>query len=267
MSCNSKIISVISWKGGVGKTTSAVNLSAYIKMQNKRVCVVDLDPQHSMSNHFGVYPGHLKNKPTVYDLLSAVMEDMDDGDLNELVHKAIYKTEAIDLIPATAKLSALDKVLPTATCREQVLKTILSYIRDEYDYIFIDCHPGGDLFAINALTASDSVLIPVEAHIMSSDGLEQVEKMIKTVQRHLNPNLTIEGIIITKFQRNTNCCRRIKGIVEEKFGDRIHIFNDLIKFSIKVAEAPEFGVSIHEYAPKSDVAISYANIANEVMNL
>lgn len=265
MSYNSKIISVISWKGRVGKTTSAVNLSAYIKMQNKKVCVVDLDPQHSMSNHFGVYPGHLKGKPTIYDLLSAVMDDFDENELSDLVHRAIVKTEAIDLIPATAKLSALDKIMPTATCREQILKNVLSYISNEYDYIFIDCHPGGDLFAINALTASNTVLIPVEAHIMSSDGLEQVEKMIKTVQKHLNPNLSIEGIIITKFQQNTNCCKRVKSIVEERFGDRIHIFDDKIKYSIKVAEAPEFGVSIHEYAPKSDAALCYANIAKEVM--
>ena len=260
-----KIIAIISWKGGVGKTTSAVNISSYIQQQGKRVCTVDLDPQHSMSNHFGVYPGHLRNRPTAYDLLCAAIDDTDSEEMSELVHASICKTTTVDLIPATPKLSALDKVLPTATCREQLLKNILSHIRDEYDYIFIDCHPGGDLFAVNALTAADTVLVPVEAHIMSSDGLDQVERMIRTVQRHLNPELRVEGIIITKFQQNTNCCKRIRSLVEENFGDRIHIFHDQIKYSIQVAEAPEFGISIHEYAPKIDAAQAYARIALEVM--
>ena len=261
----SKIIAIISWKGGVGKTTSAVNISSYIKMQSKRVCVVDLDPQHSMSKHFGIFPSQLKNRPTMYDLLNAAIDEASDTELNDITHKSIIKTTTVDLIPAIAKLSALDKVLPTATCREQLLKNILKFIRDEYDYIFTDCHPGGDLFAINALTAADMVIVPVEAHIMSSDGLEQVEKMIRTVQRHLNPNLQIEGIIITKFQQNTNCCKRIRDMVSENFGERIHIFEDNIKYSIKVAEAPEFGISIHEYAPQNDTAKAYANIALEVM--
>lgn len=261
----SKIIAIISWKGGVGKTTSVVNISSYIKMQNKRVCVVDFDPQHSMSKHFGIFPGQLKNRPTMYDLFNAAIDEASDTELNDITHKSIIKTTTVDLIPAIAKLSALDKVLPTATCREQLLKNILKFIRDEYDYIFIDCHPGGDLFAINALTAADMVIVPVEAHIMSSDGLEQVEKMIRTVQRHLNPNLQIEGIIITKFQQNTNCCKRIRDMVSENFGERIHIFEDNIKYSIKVAEAPEFGISIHEYAPQNDTAKAYANIALEVM--
>ena len=172
-----KIISIISWKGGIGKTSSAVNLSSYIKMQGNRVCVVDLDPQHSPSKHFGIYPGQLKNKATIYDLLYAAINDCDD-EMDDLVHKAIVKSTTVDVIPATPKLSALDKVLPTATCREQLLKGVLSYIKDEYDFIFIDCHPGGDLFVINALTASDSVILPVEAHILSTDGLDQVEKMI-----------------------------------------------------------------------------------------
>ncbi len=260
-----KTIAVISWKGGVGKTTSAVNISSYIKTQGKRVCAVDLDPQHSMSNHFGVYPGHLRNRPTTYDLLSAAIDECDSEEMNDLVHRSICKTSTVDLIPATAKLSALDKVLPTATCREQLLKNILVHIRDEYDYIFIDCHPGGDLFAINALTAADSVIIPVEAHIMSSDGLDQVERMIRTVQKHLNPTLSVEGIIITKFQQNTNCCKRIRSLVQENFGDRIHIFDDHIKYSIQVAESPEFGISIHEYAPNNDAARAYAKIALEVM--
>lgn len=260
-----KIISVVSWKGGVGKTTSAVNISSYIQMQGKRVCVVDLDPQHSLSNHLGIRPGYIQNHPSIYDLINAAIDECDDVQMNEMVHKAIFHSTTVDVIPATPKLSALDKVLPTATCREYLLKSILQHIRDEYDYLFIDCHPGGDLFAINALAASDTVLLPVEAHILSTDGFEQVEKMIRSVQKHLNPNLHIEGVIITKFQEQTNCCRQIYDLLKNQYGDRIHIFDDRIKYTIRVAEAPAFGVSIHEYAPDHEAAKAYANIATEVM--
>jgi len=259
-----RILSIISWKGGVGKTTSAVNISSYLAMQGKRVCAVDLDPQHSLSKHFGIFSGQLKNRPTIYDLFNAAINDCDD-EMNDLVHSAIVKSTTVDVIPATPKLSALDKVLPAVTCREQVLKQILSYIKDEYDYIFIDCHPGGDLLAINALATSDAVILPVEAHILSTDGLEQVEKMIKTVQKHLNPQLKIEGVIITKFQGRTNYCRQVYDLVQRDFGNHIKIFDERINYAIKVAEAPAFGISLHEYAPNCDVAKAYAKIATEVM--
>ena len=261
----SKIMSIISCKGGVGKTTSAVNISSYIHTQGKRVLAVYLDYQHNLSKHFGIFPGHLKDKPSVYDLFNAAIEECTDDEMNELVHKAIEKSTTVDVLPATAKLSLLDKVLPTVTCREHILKGFLKHIINEYDYIFIDCHPGCDLFAINALTVSDSVIIPVEAHPLGLEGLDQVEKLIGTVQRHLNSKLKIEGILLTKFQNNTNCCRSIRDYVKDCYGNRMHIFDEHIKYSINIAEAPEFGLSIHEYAPRIEAAKAYAKIAMEVM--
>ena len=261
----SKIISIISCKGGVGKTTSAVNISSYIYTQGKRVLAVDLDHQHNLSKHFGIFPGHLKNKSTMYDLFDAAMDDCSDAEMDELIHNAIVKSTTVDVLPSTAKLSQLDKVLPTATCREYILKGILQHVINEYDYIFIDCHPGCDLFAINALATSDSVIIPVEAHPLGLEGLDQVEKLIGTVRRHLNPNLKVEGILLTKFQNNTNCCRNIRDVVKESYGNRMHIFDEYIKYSISVAMAPDFGLSIHEYAPRIEAAQSYAKIAMEVM--
>lgn len=260
-----KIISVISCKGGVGKTTSAVNISAYMQMQGKRVCAVDLDPQHNLTKHFGILPGHLLHQPTIYDLLKATIDECDDEVMADLIKKTIYPSTTVDIIPSTAQLAALETVIPTATCRERLLEYVLSFIKDKYDYIFIDCHPGLDVFSMNALTASDSVLIPVEAHILSTDGLDQVEKMIRTVQRHLNKNLKIEGVIITKFQGNTNYCRQVYDLVARDFGDHIRIFDEHIKYAIKVAEAPAFGISIHEYAPKIEAAQAYANISREMM--
>ena len=260
-----KIISVVSWKGGVGKTTSAVNISAYLQMQGKKVCAIDLDSQHNLSKHFGILPGQLKDRKTVYVLFVAAINECEDAEMDTLVHAAIRKTSTVDVIPATPKLTALESVLPSATCREQLLQYILSFIKEEYDYIFLDCHPGSDLLTQNALTASTSVILPVEAHVLSSDGLAQEEKMIRSVRRHLNPDLQIEGILITKFQNQTNCCRQVLQSIVDNYGDRVRIFDEPIKYAIKVAEAPAFGISLHEYAPKCEAAKAYAHIATEVM--
>ena len=260
-----KVISTISYKGGVGKTTSAVNISSFIQMQGKRVCAIDLDPQHNLSRHFGILPGHTKNRPTIYDLFNAVIQEKEDDEINELVQKSIYHTSTVDVIPSTVRLSSLEKVIPSVAGSERLLEYILSFIKEKYEYIFLDVHSGWDMFSINALTAADSVLIPVEAHIFSSDGIDPVENMIHSARKRLNPRLKIEGIIITKYQGNTNYCREIYDIITREFGDSIHIYNDFVKYAIKVAEAPAFGICLHEYAPKIPPTQAYANIAMEVM--
>ena len=189
----------------------------------------------------------------MYNLFVAVINECEDAEMDALVHAAIRKTSTVDVIPATPKLTALESVLPSATCREQLLQYILSFIKEEYDYIFLDCHPGSDLLTQNALTASTSVILPVEAHVLSSDGLAQEEKMIRSVRRHLNPDLQIEGILIT------NCCRQVLQSIVDNYGDRVRIFDEPIKYVIKVAEAPAFGISLHEYAPKCEAAKAYSN--------
>lgn len=260
-----KVISAISYKGGVGKTTSAVNISSYLQMQGKRVCTVDLDPQHNLSRHFGILPGHLKNRPTIYDVINAAIQEQEDRKIEQLIKDCICHSTTVDVIPSTVRLSSLEKVIPSITSCEHLLDYILSFIKNEYDYIFLDVHSGWDMFSINALTASDSVIIPVEAHVLSSDGINPVENMINSVRRRLNPKLKIEGIIITKFQGNTKYCQEIYEVVENEFGDHIHIFDSFVKYAIKVAEASAFGISLHEYAPRIVPAKAYAQIATEVM--
>lgn len=260
-----KVISVISCKGGVGKTTSAVNISSYIQMQGKRVCVIDLDPQHNLSKHFGVFPGHLKNRPTIYDLIHEAINYTDEESMSKMVNQSIIKTSTVDVIPAVFKLNDSETELTVSLDREHQLEYVISFLKKSYDFIFIDCHTGLDLLTLNAMVASNSVLIPVEAHVFSADGLNQVVKMVDVVKRRLNSEIYIEGMIITKYQQNTNCCRSIFEFVDKEFGSTIKIFKDKIKYAIKLADVPAFGISIHEYAPKSEVAISYANIAKEVL--
>ena len=260
-----KIISFISCKGGVGKTTSAVNISSFIHKQGKRVLAVDLDSQHNLCKHFGIIPGYLRGRPTMYDLFMAGINDLSSDEMYELIHKAIFKSTTVDVLPSTALLASLDKVLPTATCRESILKDILRHVKDEYDYIFIDCHAGGDLFAVNALTVSNTVILPVEARPLGVEGLDQVEKLIATVKRHLNPGLEIEGVILTKLQGNTNCCKEVRNLIRTEFAERIKVFEDEIKLAITVAMAPAYGVSLHEYDPRCEPARAYGRIALEVM--
>lgn len=260
-----KTISLISCKGGVGKTTSAVNISSYIHKKGKRVLAVDLDFQHNLCKHFGIIPGHLRGRVTMYDLFMAAMNDCPPEEMSELVHSAIVKTTTVDVLPSTALLASLDKILPTATCRESILKEILQHVEGEYDFIFIDCHVGVDLFTVNALTVSNAVLLPVEAHPLGVEGLDQVEKLVATVKRHLNPWLEVEGVILTKLQGNTTCCKEVRNLIYNEFEGRIKIFKDEIKFAIAVARAPAFGVSLHEYEPRCEPAKAYGRIAIEVM--
>lgn len=197
----------------------------------------------------------------MYDLFMAGMNNCSAEEMSELVHRAIVKSTTVDVLPSTALLSSLDKVLP----RENILKEILYRVKDEYDYIFIDCHAGGDIFAVNALTVSNTVILPVEARPLGVEGLDQVEKLIGTVKRHLNPGLEIEGVILTKLQGNTNCCKEVRKLIRSEFADRIRVFDDEIKLAITVAMAPAYGVSLHEYDPRCEPARAYAKIALEVM--
>ena len=248
----SKTISIISCKGGVGKTTSGVNISSYIQTQGRRVLAVDMDYQHNLSKHFGILPGHLKNSITLYDLFVAAMDDCSEEELDKLVHSAVRKSTTVDIIPATAKLSLLDKLLPTATCREFVLREILKCIKNEYDYIFIDCHPGCDLFAINALTVSDSVIIPVEAHPLGLEGLDQVEKLIATVRRHLNRDLKVDGNLILGPTNDNGYAVRDQlnfgtyTVTETKFPDGYYAGNYKTSWTVTLNEkTPDATVTIN----------------------
>ena len=261
-----KVICTATCKGGDGKTTSTVNISAYIS-KRKKVCVVDLDPQHSLTTHFGVRQSELKACKTIYDIFFYLIDhdDIDDEELSELVHSCVIHTSEVDLIPSTTKLARLVKLLPSATNCEHLLEYALSFIKEEYEYIFLDSHSGFVLFCHNALACADSVLIPVEANIFGCEGLGEVLPIINGLKKRMNPHLSIEGILFTKYRARTKNNQSFRELVYRDFGN-IHIFAPIIPERTSVSEAPSFGMSIHEYAPNSDAAAAYAEVAEEVMS-
>lgn len=261
-----KVICTATCKGGDGKTTSTVNISAYIS-KRKKVCVVDLDPQHSLTTHFGVRQNDLKVCKTIYDVFFYLIDqdDIDDEELSELVHACIVHTSEVDLIPSTTKLARLVKLMPSVPNCERILEYALSFIKEEYEYIFLDSHSGFDLFCHNALACADSVLIPVEANIFGCEGLGEVLPIINGLKKRMNPHLSIEGILFTKYRARTKNNQSFRELVYRDFGN-IHIFAPIIPERTSVSEAPSFGMSIHEYAPNSDAAAAYAEVAEEVMS-
>lgn len=262
-----KVICTATCKGGEGKTTSTVNISAYIGSQNKKVCVIDLDPQHNLSTHFGIKQADLKDRKTIYDILFYLIdsEELNDDDLARLINDSIIHTGNVDVIPSVTRLGRLVKLLPSAPDCEHLLKFVVDIIRDSYDYIFIDSHNGFDLFCHNALACSDSVLIPIQANIFGAEGLGEVITIINGLRRRLNPALTYEGILITRFRGHTNNNQTFKEFIIREFGEQIPVYKTVIYERTVISEAPGFGIPIYEYAPGSDAAAAYTKIAEEVM--
>lgn len=223
-----KVISIISCKGGVEKTTTTVNLSASIQNEDRHVCVINFDHYHNLTMNLGGDQISLEHHTTIYDLIETAINDPDDETMFVLVQDSIKSTNTVDSIPATDKLAALENIIPMATSREHLLEYIVSFLKNRYDYIFIDCHPGLDDFSQNAL--NDSVIIPVEAHILGTEGIEQTAAMIRMVKRWLNPKLHIKGVLITKYQGQTNYCKSVYLQNEEDFGHDVHIHPHKIKY-------------------------------------
>lgn len=260
-----KVICIISCKGGVGKTTLAANLGSCLGQTNK-VLIVDLDPQHSLTTHLGVSQIGLKGSVTVTDIIYYfTTEDWEEDELATLMQKSIVHTENfVDIIPSTTRLAGLQKALPSVPECERLLTYALASLRPQYDYIILDCHSGFDLYAQNALAASDSVIIPVEANRLCTEGVNQVLPVIRGVQKRINPSLVIAGIAFNR-SRKTNNTRVYRELITREFGEDIRIFQSIIKERTVISEAPNSGTSIFKYKPKSDSASAFAMLAEEVI--
>ena len=255
-----KVLALCSQKGGVGKTTSCVNLAVGLAKAGKKVLVIDNDPQGSMTASLGYHnPDELPI--TLATILTKIVED----ELFENTLGILHHQEGIDLIPANIELSGREVSLVNIMSRELVLKQYIERMREEYDYILIDCMPSLGMITINAFACADSILIPVQAAYLPVKGLEQLIKTIGKVKRQINLKLEIEGILLTMVDNRTNYAKDISTLLIENYGSRVKIFKESIPMSVRAAEISAEGVSIYQHDPHGKVASAYQSLTEEVL--
>ncbi len=250
-----KIIAIANQKGGVGKTTSTVNLGASLATLGKKVLLIDIDPQGNATSGVGVNKGDLNE--CVYNIL------VEESQVEEVCVPTDVPN--LDIIPATIQLAGAEIELVPATKRESKLKLALSDVKKSYDYILIDCPPSLGLLTLNALTAADSVIIPVQCEFYALEGLSQLLNTIRLVQKHLNTELMIEGVLLTMLDARTNLGLQVIEEVKMYFQDKV--YKSIIPRNVRLGEAPSHGQPITVYDPNSRGAIEYMKLAKEVIEV
>ncbi len=256
-----KIIAIANQKGGVAKTTTTVNLGIGLARNGKKVLLIDADAQASLTESLGY------SEPDKFDFtLASVMLAVVNDDAVEKGEGILHHREGVDLLPANIELSGLEVSLTNVMSRETILRSYLCGIRDDYDYILIDCMPSLGMVTINALTAADMVIIPVQAAYLPVKGLQQLIRTITKVRKHLNRHLRIAGILLTMVDFRTNYAKDIASVVNETYGSSVGIFQSVIPLSVKVAESSAEGVSIYRHDLKGKAAQAYENLTMEVLS-
>ena len=248
-----RIIAIANQKGGVGKTTTSINLSSCLAEKGKKVLAIDLDPQGNMTSGLGVEKESVEN--TVYELI------LGECTIKESISKTVV--DNLTIIPSNVNLAGAEIELLGINDKEYILKTAVDYIRDDYDFIIIDCPPSLNMLTVNAMTTADTVLVPIQCEYYALEGLSQLIHTINLVQERLNPKLQIEGVVFTMYDVRTNLSNQVVDTVKENIDSKI--YNTMIPRNIRLAEAPSYGLPINMYDTRSAGAESYRNLAKEII--
>ena len=249
-----KVISVANQKGGVGKTTTTVNLSTILAKKGKKVLLIDADPQGNATSGLGI---EKEVEFSTYDIL------VNDTEIKQALQKTVIKNLLI--CPSNMNLAGAEVELVSMMSREQRLKEKLEEVKDIFDYIFIDCPPSLGLITLNAFTASDSVLIPVQCEYFALEGLGQLLNTVNLVKKHLNKTIMIEGALLTMYDIRTNLSNQVVKEVKKYFNDKV--YKTVIPRNVRLSEAPSYGMPITEYDPRSKGAKAYAKFAKEFLKI